>query len=429
MKRTTIITLIIVSVAVIGLFAFNRLASKKENDNLFAEAVRGDFEIAISASGELEAENSVDIKAPEIAVGRDFHASELKISDLIPEGTEVREGDYIATIDKTQLDNTLKDERERLSTFLTNLEMKKLDSAVVLTGLRDAIKNQRHTVEEAEITLKNSKFEPPTTIRQAEIDLDRQKRVLEQKQRGYALRVAKAKRDIANQAMWYNRIDRRVQSLEEVLAGFVIKAPAPGMVVYKKDRRGNKIKTGSSINPFERVVATLPDLSVMLSKTYVSEIEIRKVVPGQEVQINVDAFPDKSFKGKVSTVANIGEKLPNSDSKVFEVNIRIDGFDPDLRPSMTTGNKIVIKTIKDVVYIPTECIHAGPDGIPFVYTKHKTRQVVVPGDANEKNIVIEQGLKPDQQVYVIQPENADNFRLEGEELKIYFGEHATASTK
>ncbi len=89
MKRTTIITLIIVSVAVIGLFAFNRLASKKENDNLFAEAVRGDFEIAISASGELEAENSVDIKAPEIAVGRDFHASELKISDLIPEGTEV----------------------------------------------------------------------------------------------------------------------------------------------------------------------------------------------------------------------------------------------------------------------------------------------------------------------------------------------------
>jgi HlyD family secretion protein len=429
MKRTIIITLAVVSVAIIGLFVFNWLASRKENDNLFAEAIRGDFEIAITASGELEAENSVDIKAPEIAVGRDFHASELKISDLIPEGTEVKEGDYIATIDKTQLDNTLKDERERLSTFRTNLEMKKLDTAVVLTGLRDAIRNQKHTVEEAEITLKNSKFEPPTTIRQAEIDLDRQKRVIEQKLRGYSLRVAQAKRDIATQTMWYNRIDRRVQSLEEVLAGFVIKAPSPGMVVYKKDRRGNKIKTGSSINPFERVVATLPDLSTMLSKTYVSEIEIRKVVQGQEVLINIDAFPDKAFKGKVATVANIGEKLPNSDSKVFEVNIRIDGFDPDLRPSMTTGNKIMIKTIKDVVYIPTECIHTGPDGIPFVYTKHKTRQVVIPGDANEKNIIIEQGLKPKQLVYVIQPENADNFRFEGEELKTYFKEHVTASTK
>ncbi len=429
MKKTLLITIVVVSVSIIALFVFNKIVSKKENDNLFAKAIKGDFEIAITASGELEAENSVDIKAPEIARGRDFHASELKISDLIPEGTEVKEGDYIATIDKTQLDNTLKDERERLSTYRTNLEMKKLDTAVVLTGLRDAIRNQKHTVEEAEITLKNSKFEPPTTIRQAEIDLDRQKRVLEQKQRGYSLRVAQAKRDIATQTMWYGRIERRVQSLEEVLAGFIIKAPSPGMVVYKKDRRGNKIKTGSSINPFDRVVATLPDLSTMLSRTYVSEIEIRKVVQGQEVLINVDAFPDKTFKGKISTVANIGEKLPNTDSKVFEVNIRIDGFDPDLRPSMTTGNKIIIKTIPDVVYIPAECIHTGPDGIPFVYTKHRTRQVVVPGEANEKNIVIERGLKPNDLVYVIQPENADNFRLEGEELLTYFKEQATASSR
>jgi multidrug efflux pump subunit AcrA (membrane-fusion protein) len=429
MKRTIIITLAIVSAAILALYVFTRLTSKKDNDNLFAEVKRGDFEIAISASGELEAENSVDIKAPEIAVGRDFHASELKISDLIPEGTEVREGDYIATIDKTQLDNTLKDERERLSTFRTNLEMKMLDTAVVLTNLRNAIKNQIHTVEEAEITLKNSKYEPPTVIRQAEINLDRQKRVLEQKERGYALRVAQVKRDIATQTMWFNRISRRVESLEEVLAGFVIKAPSPGMVVYKKDRRGNKIKTGSNINPFERVVATLPDLSTMLSKTYVSEIEIRNVVPGLEVIINVDAFPDKAFKGKVAVVANIGEKLPNSDSKVFEVNIRLDGSDPDLRPSMTTGNKIVIKTIRDVVYIPTECIHTGPDGVPFVYTKRKTRQVVVPGETNEKDIVIEQGLEPKALVYVIQPENADNFRLEGEELKTFLNQRPTASTK
>ncbi len=429
MKRTLLITVAVVSIAIIGLFVFNKLVSKKEDGKLFAEAIKGDFEIAIEASGELEAENSVDIKAPEIAIGRDFHASDLKISDLIPEGTEVQEGDYIATIDKTQLDNTLKDERERLSTFRTNLEMRKLDSAVVLTGLRDAIRNQKHTVEEAEITLKNSKFEPPTTVRQAEIDLDRQRRILEQKQRGYFLRVAKAKRDITTQIMWHNRIERRVQSLEEVLTGFIIKAPSPGMIVYKKDRRGNKIKTGSSINPFDRVVATLPDLSSMLSKTYISEIEIRKVVPEQEVLINVDAFPDKTFKGKVAMVANIGEKLPNTDSKVFEVDIRIEGFDPDLRPSMTTGNKIIIKIIPDVVSIPTECIHTGPDGIPFVYTKHRTRQVVVPGEANEKNIIIERGLKPKDLVYIIQPENADNFRIEGEELKAYIKDRTTASSQ
>ncbi|MCK7474995.1 MAG: HlyD family secretion protein [Rhodopseudomonas palustris] len=70
-----------------------------------------------------------------------------------------------------------------------------------------------------------------------------------------------------------------------MLAGFTIKAPSPGMVVYKRDRRGNKIKTGSSVNPNDRVVATLPDLSSLLSKIYISEIEIRKVKPGLEAEI------------------------------------------------------------------------------------------------------------------------------------------------
>jgi multidrug efflux pump subunit AcrA (membrane-fusion protein) len=426
MKRTILITIGIAVGTLIALYVFNKLTSKKESDILYAEAVKGDFEIAISESGEIVPENSIDIKAPEISMGRDFHASDLKIRDLVPEGTEVKKGDYIAALDKTQYDNTLKDERERLSTYRNNLEMKKLDTAVTLTALRDGIRNQKHTVEEAEITLRNSKFEPPTTIRQAEINLDRQIRTLEQKEKGYELRVAKAKRDIAVQTMWYNRIDRRVASLDEVLAGFEIRAPAPGMVVYKRDRRGNKIKTGSSINAFDRTVATLPDLSSLLSKIFISEIEIRNIKPGLEVDIRVDAFPDKQFKGKIFTVANIGEKLENTDSKVFEVMVKLEGTDPALRPSMTTTNKVIINTFKEVISIPTECVHAEADGIPFVYTKNKTKQFVVTGESNEKNIIIEHGLKPRQLVYTVQPENPDEFKTTGEDLKTAYAEHATA---
>ena len=45
-------------------------------------------------------------------------------------------------------------------------------------------------------------------------------------------------------------------------------------------------------------------------------------------------------------VANVGEQRPNSDAKVFEVRVEIDGTDPTLRPSMTTSNKI-IASVKD----------------------------------------------------------------------------------
>lgn len=416
MKKTLTVTSIIIVFTIIALVVFNKLTSKKLNEDLFATARKGDFEIAISTAGELVAENSVDIKAPEIGRGRDVRAQDLKITDMVAEGTEVMQGDYIATLDRTQYDNTLQDELERLKTFQINLQTKMLDTAVTLTGLRDQIKNQKHVVEEAKITLRNSKFEPPTTIRQAEIDLDKQERMLEQSERSYLLRVAQVSRDIRNQKMWISRFERRVSDLQEVLASFVIRAPGPGMVVYKKDRRGNKIKAGSSINAFDRVIATIPDLRSMLSKVYISEIEISKVKPGQIVNIKIDAFPDKAYTGKVFTVANIGEVLPNSDSKVFEVTIKVDGSDLTLRPTMTTSNKVIIKTLSDVVYIPTEAVRTGSDGIPFVYTKNNTKEIVIPGDANDKFIVIQQGLKPGEKVYLATPENSDKFRVEGEDL-------------
>jgi len=154
----------------------------------------------------------------------------------------------------------------------------------------------------------------------------------------------------------------------------------------------------------------------MMSKVYVNEIEVSKVKAGQKVIVNVDAFPKKSFSGTVKTIANIGEVLPNSDAKMFEVQIKVDGTDPNLRPSMTTGNKIIIKTYDDVTFIPTECVLAGSDSIPFVYAKNKTKHVVILGESNEKNVIIEQGLEAGSSVFVIAPENAESFKLVGEDL-------------
>jgi HlyD family secretion protein len=412
-RKNLIISLIVVVGTLTGLFVFNKLTTRKDEKSLFVRVSKGDFEISISTAGELLAENSVDILAPEVARGRDFHAAELKITDLVPEGTLVNEGDYIATLDRTQFDNTLKDERDRLLTFTTNFETQKLDTAVLLTGLRDGIKNQEHTVTEAELTLANSKYEPPTTIRQAEINVDKQRRTLEQLKRSYALRRAQSVKNLANTKVNLDRVQRRVTDLENLLTAFVIKSPTSGMVMYKKDHHGTKIKTGSNVNPFERVVATVPDLSSLMSRIYISEVDISKVRKGQEVVINIDAFPDRKYTGKVASVANIGEKLPNTDTKVFEVFVRLDGTDPVLRPSMTTANKIVIKTLKDVVFVPNECIYAGTDGNPYVFTRRKKRQLIVTGEANDKSIVVNKGLKPGEMVYLMKPEDADKFRVVG----------------
>jgi HlyD family secretion protein len=426
MKRTIIITGIIVVVAIIILIVFSKATSKKEVANLYVQAKRGQFDIVVTTTGELQAENSTDIRGPEFSQLRNIRGMDIKIQDLVPEGTEVKTGEFIATLDRTAFDNTLKDELDKLTTYETNLEMKILDTAVTLSGLRDNIKNLRFTVEEAEITLQQSKYEPPTTIRQAEIALDQANRALEQSIKNYALRVEQAKSDMRTNKHNLSEQQKRVSDLQDLLSKFDIKAPSPGMVIYKRDRMGNKRKIGSTINPWDNVVATLPDMSSMISKTYVNEIDVSKVKPGQKVEIVVDAFPEKSYTGVVTSVANIGEQLPNADAKVFEVLIKVDISDPILRPSMTTGNKIITKTISDVTYIPLECVQAGTDSIPFVYLKNGNKQVVVLGESNENNVIIDQGLAAGTQVYLSTPAKVENFKLVGQELIPVIRERAKA---
>ncbi len=416
MKKTLIISGIVVVVAVIGLIIFNRLTKKDEIAQLFAEATRGKFEILVSTTGELQAENSTDIEGPQGLGGRRMRFRDITIQDLIPEGTVVKTGDYVASLDRSDAENTLKDEMDELEQMENDYEMKKLDTTITLGDLRDEILNLKFNMEEAEITLEQSKYEPPTTIRQNRINLDKASRAYDQALKNYELKVQQSKADMRDALYELQEQRETVNDMEEVLSQFTVTAPAPGMVIYKREWSGDKRKVGSSISPHDPVVATLPDLSSMISKTYVNEIDISKVNMNQPVRITVDAFPNKKYSGKVISVANIGEQLPNTDAKVFEVIIKLDEVESILRPSMTTGNQIITSTFNDVISIPLECVHATEDSIPYVYERRGVRQILVLGESNENSVIVEQGVEEGDQLYLSVPEDPETFRLEGEEL-------------
>jgi multidrug efflux pump subunit AcrA (membrane-fusion protein) len=417
MKKTVLITALVVVLTSLALMVFVRLTSRKVSHEMnFAEAKKGTFEIAVSNTGELVAENSIDIKGPNIVQNRNFRVAPIKIVDLVPEGTVVKKGDYIATLDRSNFNNTLKDELDILKTNQTELEMKILDTALVMSNLRDEIKNQHFVVEEASVNLDQSKYEPPAIQRQAALELDKARRLLIQKAKLYSLRSSQTMAEIKTLRSQVNNQSNKVKDLQAILENFTITAPSDGMVIYKKDRLGNKIKAGSMVNPFDPAVATLPDLSSMLSKIYVSEIDVNKVKKGQPVQLTIDAFQGKSYKGKVAIIANIGEQLANSDSKVFEVLVKIDGSDLMLRPSMTTSNKVITKSFNDVVYVPSESVQAGTDSITFVYTKDGKRQIVILGESDDKNIIIEKGLNSGTPVWLSTPMNPDKFMIAGSDL-------------
>ena len=171
----------------------------------------------------------------------------------------------------------------------------------------------------------------------------------------------------------------RFEFLQSLLQKFIIRAPESGMLIYTKTWNGQKITKGSMIQTWSPVVATLPDLSTMVSKTFINEVDIRKISVGQTVDIGLDAFPDKKLTGKITSVSNIGEQNPNADSKVFEVTVEIDGSDPTLRPAMTTSNTILAEVI----------------------TNEKVQ--VALGKSNENEITIIDGLSEADKVYLSTP--------------------------
>lgn len=417
MKKTVIITVIIVVLTSAGLIAFVNLTSRNTaEESNFSEVLRGSFEISVTGTGELIAERYTDVMGPNVIDNFNFRAAPLRITDIVPEGTIVKKGDYIATIDRSTFSNTLKDEQNVLSGLESEYELKLIDTAVVLSTLRDDIRNQAYEVEEAALNVEQAVYDPPAVQRQAEMEYDRMKRYLEQKQRIYFLRLAQSYSETKTMLFNLDLQRKKVRDLGVVLASFTVKAPSDGLVMYKKDRLGNKIKSGSMVFPFNPVVATIPDLSSMVSRTWVSEIEINKVSPGMPVKVRVDALEGKTMEGIVASVANVGEQLPNSDSKVFEVLIRLDENMHTLRPAMTSDNKIITRSYDDVVFVPLEALHTGSDNITFVYTRDGYRQVVIPGESNDKYVIIEKGVEGGRPIYLEVPGKTEKFRLAGNEL-------------
>jgi HlyD family secretion protein len=416
MKRTLIITAIVAAAVTLLLIVIGRLSNKEDLSVLFTEVKQGDFAIVVTTTGELQAENSTEIRGPELLGGRNMRITDIQIQNLVPEGTVVKEGDYVATLDRTNMDNTLKDELDRLETMENSYQMKILDTTLSLGDFRDNLRNLKFNMEEAEITLEQSKYEPPTTIRQNTISLEKAARSYEQAIKSYELRIQQTKADMRKVEIDLQRQKERIRDLQDLLSQFVVRAPAPGMVIYKREWGGTKRKVGSTIRPNDPVVATLPDLSSMVSRTYVNEIDISKVRLNQRVDITVDAFPEKSFAGEVISVANIGEQLPNTDAKVFEVVVKLDNTDPILRPSMTTGNQIITKSFPNVIFIPLEAVYAAPDSIPYVYTKDGRKQIVVLGESNEDQVIVEQGVVAGETLHLLQPVDSDSYKVTGDEL-------------
>jgi hypothetical protein len=407
MKKSTIYIIISAAILVIIILILTLSPGKSSINTIKVPVKFGQFRINVTTTGELEAKNSEKILGPDGL--RNFRIWQVKIEDIIPDGTVVDSGEYIAELDKTELSNKLKDKEIDLEQLETQHIKTKLDTTLELREARNELINLKYSLEEKQIAVDQSIYEPPATQRQVQIELDKTRRASDQAHSNYNIKKEKAIANMQEVSTSLEKAQLEYDQMIELLKKFTIRAPKSGMVIYRRNWNGQKQGIGSTINIWDPVVAELPNLTKMISKTYVNEIDISKVKEGQQVEIGVDAFPDKQYSGVVKKVANIGEQLKNSNTKVFEVVIEVNEFDSILRPAMTTKNTIITSIIDSVLYLPIECIRNN-DSISYVNT-HNSRKHVIVGKSNENEIIIRAGLKEDDQIHLIPPENAEDYKM------------------
>ena len=411
--------ILLIAIPAVLLLVFYFVFRKGETDynQVTVSVQRGTFNALIFSSGQLESEKSESINIPEKLNDRNLRIWELAITHMVEEGTVVDSGNYVATLDHKAVEEQIKLAQDDMDKMLSEYEDSKIDSNLNLSNQRDVIVNARLDLTEKKIIVDESVYESPSIRKKASMDLDKAQRKLEQEQKAYGLKKQQEVNKVERKYINYRQVSERSGELQKLFDALEITAPKAGIITYFKYPWGEIIKTGSKVGPYNSIIASIPDMTNLISRTYINEIDISKVKVGQNVKIGIDAFPDKQLTGQVTSVANIGQAMPNSDAKVFEVKIKIFGQDKDLKPAMTTSNAIDAGLFKDTLMVATDAVFEN-DSLKFVYLgkDNPVKQIVWLGDENENYVLVKKGLKENDVVWLSEPKDAADLKFRGVEI-------------
>ncbi|MEQ8811172.1 MAG: RND transporter, partial [Imperialibacter sp.] len=132
-------------ILLVAVLYFSQSKSSEEND-IIVNVSKGKFVVDVTTTGELSALRSVRILGPTRA--QNYRIYNLKIESLVDEGTVVKKGDFVASIDKSELHTRLSDAANNLEKAQSQYEQTRLDTAINLRAEREKIINLRYALQE-----------------------------------------------------------------------------------------------------------------------------------------------------------------------------------------------------------------------------------------------------------------------------------------
>lgn len=253
-------------------------------------------------------------------------------------------------------------------------------------------------------TLRKTKIDLELTYNNAVIGLERVRAA-------NMARRAREEAELASREAEYVLAKERLENFDEQLKNAVITAPTPGLVVYAElDSRGREmIQEGSEVRERQTLII-LPDVTRMSAELKIQEADIDKIRVGQPASIQVDAFSDKVFTGRVSRVSPVADsssRWSNNNLKVYKTWVELEGenSDEELRPNMSSTVEILVGEIKDTLTVPVSAVRrqgavkyvwrAGANGPEAIQVKI--------GRNTLSHVEITEGIEDGDQIYMAPP--------------------------
>ena len=156
--------------------------------------------------------------------------------------------------------------------------------------------------------------------------------------------------------------DSTLKAQEERVTWTTVIAPMSGTVTRLNVEEGEIVTSGRSAFSQGPAILTIADLSRMVVKTRINEVDIAKIALGQRVEIRVDAYRDKVFEGRVSEIApSAYTPDPRGGQQgdgtiTFEVMVEVIGSPPELLPGMSADVDIIVMQDNNVLQLPIDSV-------------------------------------------------------------------------
>jgi HlyD family secretion protein len=170
---------------------------------------------------------------------------------------------------------------------------------------------------------------------------------------GKALDLAKTgyEEDLRQAAAEVERAKAVLADATVQLSYSTITAPIDGVIGLVSTQAGETVAAGLNAPTF----VTVMDLTRLQVDTFVDEVDIGKVTPGQKAIFTVDSFPGREFKGNV--LAIYPKAVIQGNVVFYDVVVQInDKYDGLLRPEMTTSVTIFLDVRQNVLTVPVRAL-------------------------------------------------------------------------